>query len=117
MSFRLNTRRVSSAWLHRGRTSVLSLKSLAYPGIRSQPAPEPVPRLRLHLGVELVRRVVEAEAQLLRDRLEQVYDGIYVRNCDQRTLAAELGISQPRVAKLHAELLKRGRKYFGVAVN
>ena len=50
-------------------------------------------------------------------RLRSIYEVLYVRDCDQRTAAAELGISQPRVAKLHAELLKRGRKYFGVAIN
>jgi DNA-directed RNA polymerase specialized sigma24 family protein len=50
-------------------------------------------------------------------RLRQLYDAIYVRNCDQRTVAVELGISQPRIAKLHGEILKRGREYFGLVAN
>ena len=50
-------------------------------------------------------------------RLEQVYEALYVRNCDQRSAAAELSITQPRVAQLHAELLKRGRAYFGATRN
>src|SRR6266496_3816612 len=35
-------------------------------GGSSQPAPEPFPRLRLHLGVEFVWRVVKPRAALLR---------------------------------------------------
>lgn len=50
-------------------------------------------------------------------RLQQVYETLYIRDCDQRSAAAELGISQPRVAQLNAELLKRGRAYFAASVN
>jgi RNA polymerase sigma factor (sigma-70 family) len=49
--------------------------------------------------------------------LRRIYDGLYVRDLDQRALASELGLSQPRVAKLHAELLQKGREFFRHWVN
>lgn len=43
-------------------------------------------------------------------RLRAVYELLYVRGDDQRTAARTLGLSQPRIAALNKELLKRGRR-------
>lgn len=42
-------------------------------------------------------------------RLKQIYDLLYLRGWSQRATAAAMGVSQPRVAQLHRELLTRGR--------
>ncbi len=46
----------------------------------------------------------------LPNRLQLTYDALYVRRLTQRSAGRELGISQPRVAQLHATILKRGRR-------
>lgn len=45
----------------------------------------------------------------LPDRLVVVFQGLYVNGLTQRQLAAHLGVSQPRVAVLNAELIACGR--------
>lgn len=42
-------------------------------------------------------------------KLRQVFEGLYVLGLSQRQLAARLGVSQPRVAALHRELMDSGR--------
>jgi len=42
-------------------------------------------------------------------RLQTIYDLLYVRGHTQREAAAIIGITQPRIAQLHTELVRRGR--------
>jgi DNA-directed RNA polymerase specialized sigma subunit len=50
---------------------------------------------------------------LLPDKLRTLYELVYVKGCTQREAAAELGVTQPRVAQLHADLLQRGHQELG----
>ncbi len=59
--------------------------------------------------ISAVKRLI----QLLPDKLRALYELVYVQGCTQREAAAELGVTQPRVAQLHAELLQRGRQELG----
>jgi RNA polymerase sigma factor (sigma-70 family) len=42
-------------------------------------------------------------------RFQAIYDLLYVQGHTQREAAAIIGITQPRVAQLHRDLLRRGR--------
>jgi len=53
--------------------------------------------------------LVRLWVQSLPERLQRVYDLLYVNGDDQRTAARVLRVSQPRIAALNAELLRRGR--------
>jgi DNA-directed RNA polymerase specialized sigma subunit len=48
----------------------------------------------------------------LPQRFQQVYSLLYVHGATQREAARAMGISQPRVAQLHQELLALGRQGF-----
>lgn len=52
---------------------------------------------------------IAAWVTLLPDRLHQMYELLYVHGYTQREAARLMGVSQPRVAQLHSELLRRGR--------
>ncbi len=60
-----------------------------------------------HLTSDIARRVISWVASLP-ESLQRVYDALYVREFTQREAALAIGISQPRIAQLHAILLKRG---------
>ncbi|NUP56534.1 MAG: sigma-70 family RNA polymerase sigma factor [Gemmatimonadaceae bacterium] len=60
------------------------------------------------LPEDAVSRVAEWAAKLP-GRLKQIYDLLYLRGWTQRAAAAEMGVSQPRIAQLHRELLTRGK--------
>jgi RNA polymerase sigma factor (sigma-70 family) len=51
----------------------------------------------------------------LPDRLRLTYDALYVARLSQRDAAGQLGVSQPRVAQLHAAVLAHGRRAITVA--
>lgn len=53
---------------------------------------------------------VSAWTATLPDRLAQVFALLYLRRLSQRDAARIMGVSQPRVARLHAEILHRGRR-------
>lgn len=53
---------------------------------------------------------VTAWITTLPDRLQHVYHALYVHRLTQRNAARRLGISQPRVAQLHAVILEQGRR-------
>lgn len=57
---------------------------------------------------ELVRLVLEW-LSLLPARTQQLYELLYVQGYTQREAAQVMSVSQPRVAQLHADLLRRGR--------
>jgi RNA polymerase sigma factor (sigma-70 family) len=63
-----------------------------------------------------VRRIGSAEAEVvdwittLPSRLKGVYELLYERGYTQREAAEMLHVSQPRVAQLHNELIRRGRE-------
>lgn len=48
----------------------------------------------------------------LPQRLQQLYSLLYVQGATQREAARAMGVSQPRVAQLHRELLTLGREGF-----
>jgi DNA-directed RNA polymerase specialized sigma subunit len=55
---------------------------------------------------------VEAVATWVRglsSRLQALYNLVYVHGCTQREVATTIGVSQPRVAQLHRQLLELGR--------
>jgi RNA polymerase sigma factor (sigma-70 family) len=52
---------------------------------------------------------IRAWVQSLREPLQRIYALIYQQELSQREAARILGVSQPRVAELHAELLDCGR--------
>lgn len=52
---------------------------------------------------------VAAWAVRLPGRLQQIYELLYLRGWSQRAAAGAMGLSQPRIAQLHGELLARGR--------
>ncbi|WP_375757418.1 hypothetical protein [Corallococcus exercitus] len=68
-----------------------------------------------HLAEEARDRDLFAEAQVRAwiarqpEQLRVVYDLLYREEVSQREAAERLGVSQPRVAKLHGELIARGR--------
>jgi RNA polymerase sigma factor (sigma-70 family) len=49
----------------------------------------------------------------LPSELVEIYQRLYVLGLSQSEAAAQMDVTQPRVAQLHAELLKRGRHHFG----
>lgn len=55
------------------------------------------------------RRAVGAWVASLPSRLGRLYEMLYDHGMTQREAAVRLGLSQPRVAQLHRELLTRGR--------
>ena len=57
------------------------------------------------IAVAQVRRWVDS----LKPSLQEVFDLIYRRDLSQREAAAALQVSQPRIARLHRQLLLRGR--------
>jgi DNA-directed RNA polymerase specialized sigma24 family protein len=57
------------------------------------------------VAVAQVRRWVDS----LKPSLQEVFDLIYRRDLSQREAASALQVSQPRIAKLHRQLLLRGR--------
>jgi DNA-directed RNA polymerase specialized sigma24 family protein len=57
------------------------------------------------IAVAQVRRWVDS----LKPSLQEVFDLIYRRDLSQREAASALQVSQPRIAKLHRQLLLRGR--------
>ncbi|MBA2670414.1 MAG: sigma-70 family RNA polymerase sigma factor [Gemmatimonadetes bacterium] len=57
---------------------------------------------------DAISRVIQWTAALP-DRLQEVYDLLYVRGYSQRAAAAVMNVSQPRVAQLHRDLLARGK--------
>jgi len=57
------------------------------------------------IAVAQVRRWVDT----LRPSLQEIFDLIYRRDLSQREAASTLQVSQPRIAKLHRQLLLRGR--------
>ncbi len=57
---------------------------------------------------------IRAWVKSLREPLQRIYDLIYHQEFSQREAAHILGVSQPRVAQLHAELLDRGRAALSV---
>jgi len=57
---------------------------------------------------DAISRVIEWTARLP-DRFQKLYDLLYVRRWSQRAAAAAMGVSQPRIAQLHRELLARGK--------
>lgn len=57
---------------------------------------------------ELVASVA-AWVTLLPARLHQVYELLYVQGYNQREAAQLMDVSQPRVAQMHSELIRRGR--------
>ncbi len=61
----------------------------------------------------LARRLVAQWVATLPLRLRAVFCGIYRRELSQREVGARMGLSQPRVAQLHAQLLRLGRARFG----
>lgn len=58
----------------------------------------------------LVTRFVARWVAGLPTKLQRIYELLYVRDLAQREAAAVLGVSQPRVFELHAELLRRGKE-------
>ncbi|MGA9725100.1 MAG: hypothetical protein WBQ86_21780 [Candidatus Binatus sp.] len=56
-------------------------------------------------AVAQVRRWVDT----LKPSLQEIFDLIYRRDLSQREAASTLQVSQPRIAKLHRQLLLRGR--------
>jgi RNA polymerase sigma factor (sigma-70 family) len=59
--------------------------------------------------VELIPLGVHDWAAYLPTRLQEVYQHLYVTGHNQREVARLMGLSQPRVAQLHARLLRYGR--------
>jgi DNA-directed RNA polymerase specialized sigma subunit len=57
------------------------------------------------IAVAQVRRWVDT----LKPSLQEIFDLIYRRDLSQREAASALQVSQPRIAKLHRQLLLRGR--------
>jgi DNA-directed RNA polymerase specialized sigma subunit len=57
------------------------------------------------IAVAQVRRWVDT----LKPSLQEIFDLIYRRDLSQREAASTLQVSQPRIAKLHRQLLLRGR--------
>jgi len=58
------------------------------------------------------RQVVFRFMRGLRLQLRAVFCGLYRRGLSQREVARRMRLSQPRVAQLHDELLRRGREWF-----
>lgn len=60
------------------------------------------------LDVQRVREWVASQPQ----HLQRIYGLLYLEEFGQREAARRLGVSQPRVAQLHRDLLTRGRDEF-----
>ena len=64
------------------------------------------------IGRKVVTRFIASQPLKIR----AIYCGLYRRGLSQRELAFRLRITQPRVAQMHEELLRRGRAWFARAV-
>jgi RNA polymerase sigma factor (sigma-70 family) len=62
----------------------------------------------VHGDFFVISRVRQAIARLTQT-LQRVYKALYIEGQTQRELAEELCVSQPRVAKLHHQLLQEVR--------
>lgn len=56
------------------------------------------------------RALVRAWVSTLPPRLREIYRLVYECRADQRSVAAALRLTQPRISKLHEELVERGRR-------
>lgn len=59
-------------------------------------------------GDFLAREAVAHWINDLPGRMREIYDLVYRRELTQRAAALAMGLSQPRIAKLHKQLLRRG---------
>lgn len=69
-------------------------------------------RLGSYRDADSLREIVEEWLTTLPQRLQQIFEGLYVNGFTQRELAMLLGVSQPRIAKLNSELIECGRRAF-----
>jgi len=56
------------------------------------------------------RALVQAWVSTLPPQLREIYRLVYECRADQRSVAAALRLTQPRISKLHGELVERGRR-------
>jgi RNA polymerase sigma factor (sigma-70 family) len=65
------------------------------------------------IGAEAIQQI-RAMLTILPASLKSLFKLLYDEDLNQRAAAARMGISQPRVAQLHRELIARGQAHFGL---